>query len=408
MKIVMVWKNDYPWDIRVEKMCNALINDGHEVHLVCSNTQRQQTRERHNGMEIHRLPAFTSKVLNSVCSLPVFFNPCWIFKLRKVVREEKIEIIIVRDLPLMLVGIFIAKLKGLPVIFDMAENYAALWKDHVSRKGRKFYNHILKNPGFARILENYAINKVNHIIVVVEESKRRILEKGIPENKLTIVSNTPDSRIFEVQKKSEDTVKRSGFRMLYVGYVTVGRGLDIVIKSIPVLKKTIEDIRFVIAGEGKHLGALKILARKLGIEEYIEFCGWIDFIEVPSYIQHSDICVVPHEITDHVSSTIPNKLFDYMANSKPVIVSNAAPLKRIVEETGCGVVFESGNVDSFVEKVFEIRKSGLQGQMGQNGYEAVRTKYNWDVDARKLGHVIDMFNFNYSGSDRMKIQQGQS
>lgn len=97
-----------------------------------------------------------------------------------------------------------------------------------------------------------------------------------------------------------------------------------------------------------------------------------------------------------------------MANSKPVIVSNAAPLKRIVEETGCGVVFESGNVDSFVEKVFEIRKSGLQGQMGQNGYEAVRTKYNWDVDARKLGHVIDMFNFNYSGSDRMKIQQGQS
>ncbi len=271
MKIVKVWKDNYPWDVRVEKMCNTLINEGHDVHLLCRNTKNREIREEINGLHIHRLPVIRNKLINNICSLPTFFNPLWIYRLLKVVKNENIDVILVRDLPLVLSGIFVGKICRIPVVFDMAENYPALWKDHVSRKGIRIYNYFLKNPAVAEILENYVLKKVDHVIVVVEESKQRILKKGIPESKLSIVSNTPDLDIFDQQDKEGNQIEQDKFNLLYVGFVTVGRGLDTIIKSLQELSRKNENIYFVLVGDGKYLDELKIFDSKHGSEVYSEF-----------------------------------------------------------------------------------------------------------------------------------------
>ena len=84
-----------------------------------------------------------------------------------------------------------------------------------------------------------------------------------------------------------------------------------------------------------------------------------------------------------------------MACGKPVIVSNAEPMKRIVEEERCGLVFGSGSVDSFVNAVTQlINNPSMAQEMGKRGLDAVSRRYNWEHDSLVLKEVIERFKTN--------------
>ena len=73
-----------------------------------------------------------------------------------------------------------------------------------------------------------------------------------------------------------------------------------------------------------------------------------------------------------------------MAMGKPVIVSDCAPLKRIIEETGAGFVFQSGDPASFADAILTLKDIAVREKMGDRGYHAVKSKYNWNVDGEHL------------------------
>lgn len=389
MKIAIVWKGEYPWDIRVEKFCKALGEDGHELHLLCRNGRREKTLEHANGIWIHRLRAFAPRVLGKVLSIPAFFNPYWFYEICSLARKTRIEAIIVRDLPLSVCALMAGRLLKLPVVFDMAENYPAMWRDTVDRGGAKFYNHILKNHLLADAVERFVLHRADHTIVVVDESRDRVLKKGVDADKLSVVSNTPEIRVFGGPCDAPGEKRTDKLSLLYVGGVdSRSRGLDTVLKAIPLIKKKTRGFIFTVAGDGIHLAPLKDLARKLHVEEHVRFMGWVDFKEVPAMIRSSDVCIVPHEVNAHVNTTIPNKLFDYMACRKPVMVSDAMPLKRIVEKCRCGVVFASGDESDLANKLLSLRDTGVRAGMGENGYEAVMAEFNWARDSETLKGIF--------------------
>ncbi|MEA2096114.1 MAG: glycosyltransferase family 4 protein [Candidatus Cloacimonadota bacterium] len=388
MNIAKIWKDDYPWDVRVEKICKSLIDDGHQVHLICRNLSRDKTRDEVDGIQVHRLYPIKNNLFNNIYSIVAFFNPVWLYKIFQVVKQELIDVILVRDLPLVISALLVSKIYKIPVIFDMAENYPSMWKEHVDKRGIKFINHLLKNPTVATLMENYVLKRVDHTIVVVEESKDRLIKKGISENKISIVSNTPDLTIFNEKSGMTDDHFSDKFKILYVGYIDGGRGLDTAIKAIPILKEKLNNFCLIIAGEGEYLEELKKIANNLGIKKYVIFLGWVDSKLVPSYIRSSDVCIVPHDATDFVNSTIPNKLFDYMACKKPVIVSDAAPLRRIVNEAECGMVFRSKDIEDFAEKVIQLKDLSVRTKKGMNGFAAINSKYNWRHDSQILREIF--------------------
>ena len=69
-----------------------------------------------------------------------------------------------------------------------------------------------------------------------------------------------------------------------------------------------------------------------GIDDYVLWVGWIRHEEMNALISESKVGIIPHYTSDHVNTTIPNKIFDYMAHGLPVISSDAIPMKRILEE----------------------------------------------------------------------------
>jgi glycosyltransferase involved in cell wall biosynthesis len=104
----------------------------------------------------------------------------------------------------------------------------------------------------------------------------------------------------------------------------------------------------------------------------------------------SDIGLVPHHATESWNTTIPNKLFDYMSMGKPVIVSNAKPTQRIVEEERCGKVFREQDPDDLSRAIVELSDDVTREEMGQRGRDAVATRYNWSVDEERLLRALEV------------------
>jgi glycosyltransferase involved in cell wall biosynthesis len=71
-----------------------------------------------------------------------------------------------------------------------------------------------------------------------------------------------------------------------------------------------------------------------------------------------------------------------------VVGSDCPALKRVINDTGGGLVFEGGNPKDLAEKILEIYKlPSLAKKLGRNGFESVKERYNWANESRKLIEV---------------------
>lgn len=395
MKILYVWDADYPWDIRVEKVCNSFISRGHEVHLVCRNQKRNVRYEHYKGIHLHRLvslPKFLGP-LNSVFTFPAFFSPIWLWEIYRQARFYQCEVIFVRDLPMAPAAVLIGKLLGIRIIIDMAECYPeilrAIWRFEAFRLG----NVLVRNPFLADIVEHVTLRLVDSIVVMIEESRDRLIRKGIPAEKIFIVSNTPVlSQISTTSKSHDESLAKQdrALKLVYVGLLNPSRGLDTVIQAVARYVKSNKRLEFHVVGSGKALPLLKRMVREHCLDDKVRFLGWLDHREATKQIDMADVGIVPHHRCSHWESTIPNKLFDYMAAGKPVIVSDVRPVARIVNATDCGIVYEDGNPDSLVDTFSRLEDGQVRERLGNNGQEAVLGKYNWEAEEKVLLGVLEM------------------
>jgi len=390
MKILYIWDADYPWDVRVEKICTTLANAGNEVHIAARNLKCLPEYENINGIHIHRLKIWSTIKINSILSFPAFFSPIWRKFLDNIIKKNNINIIIVRDLPMAPAGILAGKRNKIPVIFDMAEDYVSLIRAIWAKRKFQGLNLIVRNPCLAKLVERYSFRNADHIIVVVNEAIDVVLKSGGSSGRVTVVGNTPSLKMFKKQTIKIDNqleLIKNRFTAIYVGGIQMGRGLQVVIDALPEIIPQIPDFLFVVVGDGYATEQLKEKIRQKGVKEHVLWTGWVDHKLIYNYISLCNIGLIPHIVNSHKNTTVPNKLYDYMGLGLPVIASDAAPLKRIILEENCGKVFQSGDSGELARLVLEIFKS--DSDYGTNGKNAVLNKYNWEKEREKIIEVVE-------------------
>jgi glycosyltransferase involved in cell wall biosynthesis len=389
MQILYIWDADYPWDVRVEKICKTLRDNGHEVHISARNLKKLPEHENVEGLYVHRLKTLKSELLNYMLSFPVFFNPVWKRFINNIIHEFRIQLIVVRDLPLAITGIWAGTQNGIPVIFDMAEDYVALIRDIWVDSKFKGLNLVVRNPYLARCIEKYAVKRFDHILIVVDEAVKIVQRAGGNLKKVTVVSNTPLLSILKNHHiPMDDKLKliQGRFSAMYTGGIQLGRGIQIVLDAIPEIIEEIPDFLFVIVGDGYATDQLKKAVKEKDLQAYVLWIGWINHENILDYIRLSKVGLIPHLTSDHVNTTIPNKMFDYMGCGIPVIASDSVPMKRIMEEEKCGLTFKNGDAKDLAKTILELYRSDYN--YGKNGMEAVEKKYNWGIDEKRLIEAI--------------------
>ena len=394
--IGMLLDGKYPQDIRVRKEAESLAEAGVNVTVICPRHEGEKEREVVKGVSVLRIGkdyCFNDKGWNDIRLSVTWRHPLFKKHLAQLIQEENIHHLHVHDLPLMQTALdFKHQISG-KVILDMHENYPEgikswfVWQNDVLKKikNRIFFN-------YSRWLDYEArmTKKADHIIAVVDEMKERLIRLNqIPAEKITVVSNTEKSTIRSMGSKDKlDPTLSSYFLITYVGGFSPERGIDTAIEAMPIIKKSIPDARLVLVGSG-HSGVMAHLHNKVkayDVGNEVIFTGKKAFDVAMSYIEYSNINIIPHHINDHTDHTIPHKLFQIMTLGKPILVSSCKPLDRVVSTCQAGRVFQAGSAQSFADEVLwmhshdaEVRQKALGAKQAIEAHAMT-----WEQDAERL------------------------
>ena len=387
LSILYVWDADYPWDVRTEKICQALSDAGHRVTIVARNTAWAPERERLREGTVQRMRPWRrlGQRVDSLLGFPAFFSPRWSHLIRTAARGCDADLIIVRDLPLCPTAVAAGRRLRIPVMLDMAENYPAMMRDR--RKGNRsiVIDALVRNPRLVELVERYCISRVDRIVTVVEESSARLATIGADPERMTVVSNTPP-KARAMQATSKADLNARAVTIVYLGLLEAARGIGEFVDAMHILHGAQPGaFRAIVVGGGRDEKLFITRARAAGIlDECITFLGRLSHADALDVVARADIGIIPHHATESWNTTIPNKLFDYMAAGLAVVSSDAKPCVRIIEDTGCGVIFSSGDAQSLVEAITRAAAPGALKEMAAAGRRAILERYNWERDTERL------------------------
>ncbi|MDA3844576.1 MAG: glycosyltransferase family 4 protein [Candidatus Kapabacteria bacterium] len=383
-KILYIWKGAYPWDVRAEKVCTALIKAGHEVYMLARWTGEELERETVDGINVIRV-GYKRKPIDS---LPLSLNPMWRKAIRSAIIETKPDLLIAREIMLARASGKIAHKFKLPMIIDMAEHYPAAmrgWEKYTKTFLRRLVTCYVKVPDR---VEKSAVKVADGIMIVSPELTTRInREYGYPVDKIQVINNTPEKAWFEgVRIGCSNPVKE----FAYHGFMTPDRNLDMMVRGFILAAEQDPDIRLTISGDGETFALCNDLATKSKVSDRIIFTGSYKHSEIKKLYGDTDIGFLPFKNNEFINHIIANKLFDYMAAGKPIIVSQADPMVRLIEETGAGIIADCNDPEKIAEAIINIRNADTE-TMSANGIKSFREKYNWDYDAAKVNEFINKY-----------------
>lgn len=388
--ILMLLDNEFTGDMRVENEVISLCNAGYNVLVLSLNYGDKKEKEDFHGAQIIRIPISLfkkNKMKGLTNTFFDFWKLFWWKKIKEIAKTWDIHFIHAHDL-YMIPPALIAKrnLKTQPkVIADLHENYP---------EALKHYKYTQQFPGKYIISikrwekkEVEWLNECDQVITVIDEAIDRYKNLGVNESKLIVVPNYVNQAVFNSYEKFElkDREHKNHFGISYIGGFDYHRGIDTLILAVHKCISHIQNIHLTLIGDGGNRNELEELVQKLEVESYVSFKGWVSPSQIPKYLNESDICVIPHLKTIHTDNTIPHKLFQYMMFEKPVIGSNCLPIERIINDSKCGLIYESGNSNDLAEKIKVLYKNDeLRKEFSKNGAIAITETYNWDKGVSPL------------------------
>ncbi|MGH7628393.1 MAG: glycosyltransferase family 4 protein [Gemmatimonadales bacterium] len=392
MRIVYVWDGDYPWDVRAEKICSFLASRGDDVTIAARNRAWLPVTEHRPEGVVRRMPPWRwlGRSVDGLLSFPAFINPRWIHYLDRTVRLAQPDVIMVRDLPLGPTGLRVGRRHGIPVVLDMAENYPAMIAGVWETGRQRWFDVLVRHPAAVARVERWTLDRVDQILVVVEESGDRLVRMGIPPERISIVSNTPPR-----DRAASPTVARvasagPALRLVYLGLLEVHRGVGELLTALALLRERGHAVELTVIGDGRdqtefHRQAERLL---LGPPTLI-FAGRLPNAAALRTVAQADVGVVPHLANQSWNTTVPNKLFDYMAAGLAVVSSDAAPCRRIVTETGSGRIYRSGDPADLARAIEALLPEANRVACGEAGRAAILARYNWESDCERLSRAIE-------------------
>lgn len=395
MRVLKIWDSEYPWDVRAEKVCSSLTEAGHEVHMVARNRDRRITEEVLEECTVHRLEPWArlGTTLDAATQFPAFLNPRWLRLMIRTAKRYACEVVLVRDLPLAPAAIWVARRVGIPVILDMAENYPAMIRDLWSTGATSPGDLLIRNPWAVTAVERWCLPRLDHILVMVDESLQRLEALGVPDTKLTVVSNTPRLSRIEEYRRHRLGRRQTGtgaLRLVYLGLMEEARGVGLAIEAVARARGDGTPVTLDLIGAGRALNDLRDRATGLGLgDDIVRFHGFIPYAQALAKIACFDAGLIPHYANESWETTIPNKLFDYMSLGLPVLASSVTPVARLLGETGAGLIFNDRDVDDLTKAIQHLFRSGQGEAMGRAGVAAVRARYHWEEDAARFLSVLE-------------------
>jgi glycosyltransferase involved in cell wall biosynthesis len=178
--------------------------------------------------------------------------------------------------------------------------------------------------GLLRLQERMSIAFADEVLTVCDPFAQRLLRNGLEPDRLTVVMNSPDLRLFDPTAHPIRKFMADGkLRIIYTGALTPTYELDVLLRAIARLHQARPDLPVTadFYGRGDAKEPLEALAAELGIADLITMPGRIPIDEVSGKVAAADIGVAPTRLDPFTEMTLSGKVLEYAAMGKPVVAS---------------------------------------------------------------------------------------
>lgn len=193
-------------------------------------------------------------------------------------------------------------------------------------------------------LEMFLYRRAARIVAVTYSFKETLVDRGIPAEKIAVVTNGVELAQFTSQPKDPDLVEALGlegkFVAGYVGTHGMAHALETILKAAETLNRNghSQSVAFLFVGEGARREALERDAAARNLTN-VRFVGPVPKQEVSRYWSVLDVSIIHLKDTELFGTTIPSKLFECMGMGLPVLLGLRGEAKRIVEQYEFGECF---------------------------------------------------------------------
>jgi glycosyltransferase involved in cell wall biosynthesis len=281
----------------------------------------------------------------------------------------------------------LSRLKHAPFLFEVRY----LWPAFAVAVG------VLRNPLLIRAsewLEGFLYRNAKTVMVNSPGFITHIQERGA--RRIALVPNGSDTHMFRPQDEEQirggiEFRHSHGFQdrfvAMYAGAHGLSNDLGVVLEAARLLTAR-PDIAIVLLGDGKDKPSLQKRAIELGLSN-LYFLPPLSKTEMPAALAAADACIAILKPIEMYKTVYPNKVFDYMAAGKPVILAIGGVIEDVIREANGGIPIEPGNPSAMAEAICLLADDRQRGiQMGQSARKYIETHFDRSQLADELATLM--------------------
>jgi len=295
-----------------------------------------------------------------------FFN----FRLFWFLLFRKTSILVANDLDTLLPNVLVAKLKGKKLVYDSHELFTEVPE-------------LLQRPKVQRIwkrIEGFCVPKVKMAITVNHSIKEKY--ETLYNIPFKVVRNVSPKFVPEtIQSKAALGLPEKPILIMQGAGLNVDRGVDLMVQAM----RFVDSAVLAIVGDGDVIPEMKALVKQAGLEEKVLFFGKRPYAELMQFTANATLGLSFDQPTNpNYLFSLPNKIFDYIHATVPILCSNVVEVKRIVENYHLGEIVYDFQPEALGNQIETVLANPEKLEEWKSNCLKASAVEHWDKEVQQL------------------------
>ena len=388
VRIATITFHRYPSEPRALRLTQAAADAGFTVDVICAHQPDKKLYEISNGIRIYRMPI--GRAWDK--SLPkTLLTWCWFLLLAGATLtwlhlKHRYDVVYVHNMPDFLIfSALFSKLSGVKIILDVQDISPELMAAKAEGPLRGIMKHL------AMWQEHISTTFADHVVTVGWPFQELLLKRGVPQEKLSIIINSADPKLFPHSHRcpipSESSDEDKPLILMYHGTLAERNGLDTAIRALALARRVAPNVRLEIKGRPRRSLNLRQLATELGVSDSVVLSEPCPVSEVADFILNGDIGIIPYRYDGFTELLLPTKAYEFAWMHRAMIASDTPGIRSMFRPESI-VLCDPASPESFAEAIIDLyQHPEKRARMVASAFEDY-APYRWELMAEHYQQLL--------------------